>query len=190
MNEKLIEVLTAIDTKLSPVPFYSDWGLWNVVVLTITLVVLIFYTVYTYRLLIENKKIRESYFMPFLFISGQDFSLAMQPNSSSFRGRVSIVNIGKGPAVDVKIDNLEIGYFKIFFKNEISLIPHQSEFSMVTGRFDEMSSSGLKKLETPTQTPSNILRIRCKDQIGRQYVFSYDISNLNVSAKYVGYHAE
>lgn len=123
--------------------------------------------------------------MPFLCFAGgrHDLRLALQRSNISLKGQLHLVNLGKGVAVDVMVDDLEVGYYRFsFVKTPLILI---EEKDLVNCHPTIISSNRTELSSQASAGKKMLLLIRCKDQLGNKYTFQYDITDLERNPIYI-----
>ncbi len=87
--------LSQIINLLKPSPFYFDINFWNLIILAITAIIILWYTIETKKLREEAQKTNKYSFRPIIVIKSISPYVA---NSWT----VKINNIGKGPALNIE----------------------------------------------------------------------------------------
>jgi hypothetical protein len=170
---------------LNDVVFWKDFDFWTIVVLGVTFAVLCIYTWFTYQLAKEAKDAREAEFIPFLYVTGSDcLGLAQHKNDVSFDShpRISLVNIGRGPALDVEMDKFYTDYWVVRTKQSALLVSRPS-FDPMGDRADQIVIS--RYLNHKEGKSSNRLILKCRDLVGNQHFFEYEYISTQMTSVFV-----
>jgi hypothetical protein len=103
---EIIQTLNNINHSLSGKPIYLDWGFWNVIILLLTFIALIYYAWQTKRIAEISEKEFKLNNRPFVFVS--DFFVDNNPPAL----RLFLGNSGKLPA-EIKLKTANIGFYSI-----------------------------------------------------------------------------
>lgn len=180
LENQIIQLLQSIDSHLS-----TDWAMWNTIVLGITLVILCIYTFFTYRIFVENKKLRIANYMPFLHITGHNFSLLNQQNKPDFKGCITVINTGKGNAFNIEVDDFYIENLKLHFKQPPRVIPVRTTVNRSPFPNYTEIMANIKKIEKFYAKISKKITLHCYDQMGNKYSFIYDVSNVHIPPRFI-----
>ena len=143
-------------------------------VLMVTFVALVFYTEYTYSLYKEAKKANVANYLPFIHIDNFPITLESEmenANSLNTRG-FRLVNIGKGIAYNVQVEEFSSGFYNFTFEK----VPFLENKEYTPGNAGA-STPNCKYEKIKRKPIPESINISCTDMAGKRHVFKYKIEN-------------